>query len=96
MKRTCGMAFVLATLFFFPFPNLLVAPGYGNLPDLRVPSVREAVAEFPPPWNERVNRVMNETSWFYSESMQTVHFAGYCFRGFIFKLGATLYSSLLQ
>lgn len=95
MKRTCGMAFILGVLFFFPFPNLLIAPGYQDLPHLRVPSVREVAAEMPAPWNERVVRVMDETSWFYSESIQTAHFAGHCFRNFLFQLSVRLYSSLL-
>ncbi len=95
MKRACGTAFLLAALFFFPFPNSLMAPGYQNLPELHVPSIREVACELPAPWNERAIKAMNETNWFYAESMHTVHFGGSVFRGFIYQLGLELFARQL-
>jgi hypothetical protein len=87
MKRVCGTAFLLGALFFFPFPNLLIAPGYASLPRLQVPTVREAVGELPSPWNHKVTRVMNETRWFYDELTLASRLLGHCFRNTLIQLG---------
>ena len=95
MKRGCGMVFLLAALFFFPFPNSIMAPGYQSLPELHVPSLREVASELPPPWNERTINAMSQTSWFYVESMHTVHFGGAIFRTFLYNLGLKLFARQL-
>ncbi len=80
MKRVCGVAFLLGSLWIFPFPNLIVAPGYGHLPNLRLPSVREAITELPAPWNARVIRVITRTESFYYEVSETAVFFAACLR----------------
>lgn len=94
MRRACGTAFLLGALFFFPFPNLLIAPGYSNLPELHVPTVREAVSELPPPWSERTLGAMDRTQWFVEESTLSARFFYGCFKDFLFRVGARIYTLL--
>ncbi len=94
MKRACGTAFLLGALFFFPFPNLLIAPGYGQLPDLHVPSVNEVVRDLPESVRGRVEAVRVGAKRLLDDSTDVVGFYSSCVRGFIFRLGARLFTSL--
>lgn len=77
MSRTCGVTFALAFALFFPFPNVLVAPGYSVLPDIHMPTFRQTATELPPPWNHRSLRVLDETRWFYDETTHQFEFLVY-------------------
>jgi hypothetical protein len=86
VKRTCGMAFLLGTLFFFPFPNRLMAPGYGELPPLRVPTLREAVLELPPSWSAKIFSGVEQTRWTFFSATEYIRFLAICLRKFIVEL----------
>ncbi len=83
MKRACGTVFLLSALFFFPFPNPLLAPGYDHLPKLRVPTAREILSELPPPWNERTLDVVDQTRKFYFDCTETFQFFSDSSRNFV-------------
>jgi hypothetical protein len=95
VKRACGTAFLLGVLFFFPFPNALMAPGYNQLPQLRVPQVREVASELPPPWNHRTVKVLDQSQWFFIESLNTAQLYGSVVRHFFVLLAVKTAGQLL-
>jgi len=93
MRRACGTAFLLGALFFFPFPNLLIAPGYSQLPKLHVPSLNEAVNELPESARVPMQAFWSETKFQYDQFTDAMGFYSRCFHGFLFQFTATFFSS---